>query len=42
MQMPLVDLTFFFNKFILNIPPSHYINTFRTFLMGMLSINASK
>ena len=40
--MPLVDLTLFFNKFVLNIPPSHYINSFRTVLMGFLSINASK
>ena len=40
--MPLVDLTLFFNKFVLRIPSWHYINSFRTFLMGMLSISASK
>lgn len=40
--MPLADLTFFFNKFLLNIPPAQYINSLRIWMMGLLCVNASK
>jgi len=40
--MPLADLTFFFNKYLLNIPPAQYINSLRIWMMGLLCVNASK
>ena len=40
--MPLADLTFFFNKFLLHIPPAQYINSLRIWMMGLLCVNASK
>ncbi|EGR34121.1 phosphatidylserine synthase, putative [Ichthyophthirius multifiliis] len=40
--MNLVDLNFFFNKFVIRIEPSHYILSYRTFVIGFLSIPASR
>ncbi|KAL4456162.1 hypothetical protein ABPG74_014123 [Tetrahymena malaccensis] len=40
--MNLVDLSFFFNKFVLWIRPSHPVLSFRTFMIGFLAIPATR
>ncbi len=38
----LLDLSYFFNKFVLQIPPSHFLCGFRTFMLGNLCIPAAR
>jgi hypothetical protein len=40
--MNLTDLSYFFNKYILWIEPSHTIMKFRTFGCGFLAISAAR
>jgi len=40
--MNLVDLSYFFNKYVLSIPVSHDILKFRTFPLGFFSIVAAR
>lgn len=38
--MNMIDLSFFFNKYVLWIRPTHPILSFRTFMIGFLCIPA--
>ena len=40
--MNLVDISYFFNKYVLSIPVSHDILKFRTFPLGFFSIVAAR
>ena len=40
--MNLVDLSYFFNKFVLDIEPNHWVLGIRTFIVGFLCFPAAK